>query len=93
MNVKFVSQTFLLADPFWIRKITTYPHILTHVHTVCPDDGYPKLKINISEMISDKYQYIRNNASHDLTLIKMTVARFVGTGSSLSRHSNERIAN
>jgi len=44
-------------------------------------------------MISDKYQYIRNNASHDLTLIKMIVARFVGTGISPSRHSNERIAN
>jgi len=44
-------------------------------------------------MISDKYQYIRNNPSHDLTLIKMIVTRFVSTGSSLSRHSNERIAN
>ena len=44
-------------------------------------------------MISDKYQYIWNNASHDLTLIKVNVARFVGTGRSLSRYSDERTAN
>jgi len=31
---------------------------------------------------------IRDNASRDLTLIKLTVARFVGTGSSLIRYSN-----
>ena len=49
-----VSQTFLIANPFWFRKITTDPHILAHVTIVCPDDGYPKSKIYISELTLDK---------------------------------------
>jgi hypothetical protein len=48
----------LLADPFWLRKITTDPHILAHVNAECPDDKYPKLIIYISEMILDSYEYI-----------------------------------
>ena len=40
-----VSQNLLFADPFWLRKITTDPHILAHVNIQCPDDRYPKLKI------------------------------------------------
>ena len=48
-----VRQTFLLAEPFRLRKITTDPHILTHVNTVRPDGRYPKLKIYISEVILD----------------------------------------
>jgi hypothetical protein len=43
-----VSKTFLLADTFWFRKITTDPQILAHVNAECPDDGYPKLKMYIS---------------------------------------------
>jgi len=39
-----VSQTFLLADPFWLRKITTDPDILAYVNVECTDDRYPKLK-------------------------------------------------
>ena len=31
---------------------------------------------------------IRNNALHDLTLIKLNVARFVSTGGFLIRYSN-----
>jgi hypothetical protein len=27
-----VSQTFLLADPFWLQNITTDPHILAHIN-------------------------------------------------------------
>ena len=46
-----VPKTFLLAEPFWLRKIITDPHILTDVNTVRPDDRYPKLKICISELI------------------------------------------
>ena len=33
------SQTFLLADLFWLRKTTTDTHILAHLNTECPDDG------------------------------------------------------
>jgi len=55
---------------------------------------YPKLYIYISEPISDIYEYIPvakvDNALHDLTLIKMSVARFVGTGSFLNMYSKGR---
>jgi hypothetical protein len=50
-----VSQTFLPADPFWLRKITTDPHILADVNTGCPGDRYLKLKIYISVSIFDSY--------------------------------------
>ena len=52
-------QNFLARGPFWYRKITTDSHILAHVNTECPDGRYPKLKINISEIIlvdTDKYR-------------------------------------
>jgi len=52
------SQTFLLADPFWLRKITTYPDILVHVNIERTDDRYKKLQIYISELISDSYEYV-----------------------------------
>ena len=42
---------FLLAEPLWLRKITTESHILAHVNTVCPDDRDQKLKISTSELI------------------------------------------
>jgi len=43
-------RTFLLADPFWFRKITTDPHILAYVNVGCLNDGCPKLYIYISEL-------------------------------------------
>jgi hypothetical protein len=52
------SQTFLLADAFWLQKITTDPHILAHINIVCPDDRYLKLKFYTSELILDSYKYI-----------------------------------
>jgi len=42
-----VDQTFLVAKPFWLRKITTVPHIFAHVNIDLPYDRYPKLKICI----------------------------------------------
>jgi len=39
------SQTFLLENPFCLRKLTTDPHILAHFNTGCTNDWYPKLKI------------------------------------------------
>ena len=53
-----VSQNSLLADPFWLRKITTDPLILAHVDTGCPDDKYQILKICVSEQISDSHHYL-----------------------------------
>jgi hypothetical protein len=51
-----VSQIFSLAGPpFWLRKITTDPHILAHVYTGCPADWYPKLQTCISELTADSY--------------------------------------
>ena len=40
-----VPKTFMLTEPFWLHKITTDPHILTHVNTMRPGDRHPKLKI------------------------------------------------
>jgi hypothetical protein len=42
-----VSRTSLLADPIWLRKITTDFHILADVNIECSNDRYPKLKIDI----------------------------------------------
>jgi hypothetical protein len=50
LNKMSVPKTFLLAEPFRLRKITADPHILTHVR---PDDRYSKLNIYISELILD----------------------------------------
>jgi hypothetical protein len=71
---------FLLPDPFWPLQITKNPHTLASVNTGCPDDRYPKLKMYISELTLDSHEYIPAAylAMHDLTLIKMVVARFVG---------------
>jgi len=32
-------------------------HILAHVNAVCTDVKYPKLKICVSELIVDRYEY------------------------------------
>jgi hypothetical protein len=53
-----VFHAFLLADTFWLGKITTDPPILAAVNLECPDDRCPKLKIYIKEVISDSYEYI-----------------------------------
>jgi len=50
-------KVFLIADLFRLRKIATNPHILAHVNIACPDDRYPKLKMYISELILDSYEY------------------------------------
>jgi len=34
------------------------PHVLAHVNIECPDDRYQKVKIYISEMTLDRYDYI-----------------------------------
>jgi len=39
----------------WIQKITTDPHILTHINIQCMDNRYPKLNICISELILVRY--------------------------------------
>jgi hypothetical protein len=75
-----VSRTFSLADPFWLRKITTDTHIHAHVNIEYSDKSYQKLTISFSELILDGYEYIRNNSLHDFTLFKQIVAPFVGTG-------------
>jgi len=38
--------------------MATGPDILADVNTECSDDRYPKLKINNSEMVSDRSKYI-----------------------------------
>jgi hypothetical protein len=53
------SPIFLLAGPFWLRKIATDPHILAYVNIECPYDRYPKLNIYISDLILDSYKYVQ----------------------------------
>jgi hypothetical protein len=87
-----VSQTFLLADSFWFLQITTDRHILSHVNIGSQDDRYPKSKIYLRTEFRELRIHtnsIRNNVLHYLTLIKLTVARCVGTGSFLTRYSND----
>jgi hypothetical protein len=52
INYCSVSQRFCLGTPVWFWKITTDPHVLAHVNTVCTFDRYPKFKICISELIT-----------------------------------------
>jgi hypothetical protein len=80
-----VFPRLLFADPLWLRKTATGPHIFAHVNIGCPDDRYPKLNICILGLILDSYEYIHassipNNSLHDLNLTKLIVARFVGAG-------------
>jgi len=45
-----VSQMFLLADPFWLRKITMDPHLLAHVNIVF---GWEVSKTEVLHLITD----------------------------------------
>ena len=45
---------FVIADPLCLRKKTTDPHILAHVHIDYPTVAYPKLKNYVSELILDR---------------------------------------
>ena len=49
-----VYQMFVIADSLCLRKITTDPHILAHVHIDYPNVMHPKLKIYVSELILDR---------------------------------------
>jgi hypothetical protein len=75
---------FFARGPVLVSEKTTDPYTFAHVTIRCPGDTYAKLKIYISEMILVSYEYTPvayvNNTLQDLTLIKITVARFVGTG-------------
>jgi len=46
-------KMFLLADLFWLRNITTDPHILADVNIACSVDRHLILTLCISEMIFD----------------------------------------
>jgi len=52
------AKLILLADLFWLQKITTDPHILAVINIVCPENKEPKFKIYISELILDSHEYI-----------------------------------
>jgi hypothetical protein len=51
------SAVFHKLFYFWLRKITTDPHVLAHINRQLADDRYPDLKIYISELTVDSYQY------------------------------------
>jgi hypothetical protein len=80
-----------LADPFWLRKIATDPHILVEVNIACSVD-----RDLILQLLSQKLCLIHTNIYQEhtkstffySTLIKLPVACFVGTGSFLIRYFN-----
>jgi hypothetical protein len=51
-------KLFFFADSFWLRNVTMDPHIHAYVNIECSDDRYSNLKIYISELILDSYEYI-----------------------------------
>ena len=53
-----VFPKFLLSDPFWFRKITTDPYILSHVNIDSPDERCPELDTYILELTLDGYEHI-----------------------------------
>jgi len=56
-NQSLNPQNCLLADAFWLLKITTDPYILAHVNRDCPDDKYRKLNLRMSELILKSIDY------------------------------------
>jgi hypothetical protein len=78
--------------PF-VFKRTTNPHILAHVNIEWLDCSYPKLKMYISELILDTYEYVpeayAKMHSINLTLTTLIVAHFVGTGGILFQYCND----
>ena len=57
-----VSQPFLLAEPSWLRKITTDPHVHAHVQYIsCPDDRYPVSDIQGVYKIMVRFQKLTRN--------------------------------
>ena len=48
-------KLFLLADPFWFRKIITDPYMFAHVNIECPDDRCSKLKVYFTELGLGRY--------------------------------------
>jgi hypothetical protein len=55
----------LLADPFWLLKIKTDPHIFAHLNIECPDDSHPKFKNLYLRLI---LYSIRKNSLHDFMI-------------------------
>jgi hypothetical protein len=51
-----VFPRFYARESLLTSKITTYPNVLHQVNLKLPDDKDPKLKIYISELISDSYE-------------------------------------
>ena len=45
---------FAQAGPFWLRKVTTNPHIIAYANIMWADYRYQKL-IYMSEQILDRY--------------------------------------
>jgi len=50
-SIAVFPKSFLLPDPFWLRKIITDSHTLTHINMECSDDRYRRLKIHVSMLI------------------------------------------
>jgi hypothetical protein len=52
-------KRFCSRTPFGFGKKNTDPPSIAHINTGCSDNTYPKLKIYISELILDNYEFIQ----------------------------------
>jgi len=77
----------LLTTPFWLRKITTDPHISDLINRV-PRWCVSKIRFILRAYFGWILIRIITYALHDLSIIKMIVARFLCTGRFLFRYSN-----
>ena len=60
-NCKFKAvfpQHLVLAESFWLRKITTDPHIIAQAHTMCPDDTIAKIRTLYLRNDIVSYRYV-----------------------------------
>ena len=57
-QINLCFPNLLFSDTFWLRIITTDPHILDCVNIEFRDDRHQKLKIYASELILDCSEYI-----------------------------------
>jgi hypothetical protein len=100
-TVKYLKKTKYTTVMFpktftgtlWFRETTTGPQISAHLK-IQPRLYISKIKICISEIILNKYEYmpgayhVHNKALRDLTLIKVYIANIMGTGCFLIKYFN-----
>jgi len=53
-----LPKLFCLRTPFVFGKKNTNSNVLAHINIDCPDERYSKLKIDVSTLNLDGYEFI-----------------------------------